>query len=168
MVSVFSSWLFSILSISIIEVLSELVLPNGKMRGIVKTVIAIIGILLIINPVKNFDFTNLNFNFSNFEINEEFVDKNSNSKIDSLTYDIENSLKNSGFNGVKISLNADEKYLIKTIYVDLSRLVLNESGLNINKYTNIVAIIKQFVNIDEGNIIFYEWRKQNKFFKIIY
>ena len=64
----------------------------------------------------------------------------------------------------------NEKLLIKSVFVDLSKLVLSDKNLNINKYTNIVAIVRQFVNISQGQVVFNEWweKKHQTFFKYFF
>ena len=156
MVNMFSSWLISVLGISFIGIIIDFILPNGKMKGIVKTAVAIFTILMLVKPIKNIDLNNLNLNFTSFQIDSSFVQANDNKKIENLKNDIEKNINNIGYKGVKIDVFLSENNNIKTIYVDLSRVVLIDKSLNINKYTNIVATIKQFVNIQEEDIIFYE------------
>ena len=46
--------------------------------------------------------------------------------------------------------------IIKNLFVDLRDLVITDKKLNIDKYTNITAIIKNVISIKEEQIIFYE------------
>ena len=157
MINDFSSYIISIIGIIFVGVLAEVIIPNGKMHSVVKTTTAIFTILCIIKPFKSFDFSNYNFFTTSLYVDSSFVQNYEEEKTDKLIEDIEISLKNSGFSNVKIRVEKDEKKLISSIYVDLTKLVLTSENLNINKYTNIMAIIKQFVNISGENIYFYEW-----------
>ena len=70
-----------------------------------------------------------------------------------------NDCGNSGYLNVSIELQVDKEseYLeFSNIFVDLRNLVLSSENLNINKYTNIVAIVGQVINIDKDSVIFYE------------
>ena len=58
-----------------------------------------------------------------------------------------------------------EKLLIENVFVDLKNSVLSNKNMNINKYTNIIAIIKNLINIQEDSIIFYEWKRKKQWNK---
>ena len=161
MTGLFSSWILSVLGLAFIGILSDFIIPNGKMQSIVKTVVAIFSMLIVLKPLKTFDFSKLNFfNINDLKVNSQFVQTYQDEKIEKLKLDIENCLTNSGYYNVKLDIFRDEKDRISSICVDLSELVLSNKNLNTNKYTNIIAIIKQFVYIKEDCIAFYEWRKQ--------
>ena len=157
MLNFLSSWILSIIGIVFIGVLSDILLPNGKMQNVVKTVVSLFTILIILKPISKFDFNNLNFSsFDDIYPDNSFIETYEENKLDKLKIDIKNSLAESGYNQVELEIERGENNSIKTIYVDLNRLVILENMTNINKYTNIIAIIKQFVNIDREQIIFYE------------
>ena len=85
------------------------------------------------------------------------VDLRNLEKIEAISSSIESSLDKNGYENVSVSFDIDsEKMLINTVFVDLSKLVLSDKNLNINKYTNIVAIVRQFVNINQGQVVFNE------------
>lgn len=156
-----SMWVLSIVSIVLIGVLIEVILPQGKTNKILKSVVAVVSVLVIVSPLKNLDIDNTNFSnlFNNIEIDTEFVIDTQKNLTKALCSDIENSLESNGYSGVKIEIDAtysEEKLEIKTVFVDLKNLVLYSENLNIDKYTKIIAIIRQEVDIDKENVIFYE------------
>lgn len=154
-----SSWLISICGIVLIGVLVDLVLPQKKFANVVKTVVAVATMLIIIRPIANIDLSKIDFNFlsSSITVDNKFIDLRNLEKIDALSSSIELSLSNNGYKNIDISFDIDsEKMLINTVFVDLSKLVLSDKNLNINKYTNIVAIVRQFVNISQGQVVFNE------------
>ena len=160
-----SSWIISVCGIVLVGVVVDVILPQKKGFHIVKTVIAIATMLIIIKPVAKIDFSNFNLNslFSSVSVDNNFVDLRNEEKIKALSSSIQLSLDKNGYKNVAISFDLDsEKMLINTVFVDLSKLVLSDKNLNINKYTNIVAIVQQFVNINQGQVVFNEWRKKDK------
>lgn len=161
MLSFLSSYVLSIIGIICIGIFADVVLPDGKMQNIVKTAVSVFTMLCLIKPIANFNINNVNFWGSNaIEVDSTFVQTYENKKIETLTKNIEETLYNSGYLNVNISITTNEKNVICSIYVDLTKLVLTNKNLNINKYTNIVAIITRFVNINKENIVFYEWRNK--------
>ncbi len=159
--SAISTWILSITGIVLVGLLFDILLPNGKTNKIVKSVVALFTVLVIVSPLKNIDLNNFDFSnlFENFNIDSQFVSSITEDMVQTLKDDIQENLYENGYSGVKIDFevsSSQENLQIKTVFVDLSNLVLLDNNLNINKYTNIVAIIKSLVDIKEDSIIFYE------------
>lgn len=157
-----SSWILSICGIVVVGLLAEIVLPSGKTNKLIKSVLALLSISTIIYPLKQIDFENFDINNlfdSQIKIDSEFVENRNNEKIKEIEIKIENDLLDNGYTCVDIEILGcykKEKLLIENVYVDLSDLVLTDKKLNINKYTNIVAIIKNIIDVKEECIVFYE------------
>ena len=157
-----SSWIISICGVALVGIILDVLMSNNKNYKLVKSIFAIITIMIIIKPFSQFNYKDISFNQvpSSLAVDSSFVDLRNKEKINELTNSIIKSLSNNGYKNINISFEQNyENSLIKSIFVDLSNLVLTDNNLNINKYTNILAIIKQFVNIEEGQVIFNEWRK---------
>jgi len=156
-----SSWIISILVVVLFGVLVEVILPNGKLSKIIKCVIATLTMLVIISPIKNIDLHNLNFQnyFQEIVIDNNFINERNEEQISYIEKNIEDNLEKNGY--LQVSVKIDGNYSssginIKYIYVDLGRLVISQESQNINKYNNIMGIIKSIVEVEEGQVIFYE------------
>lgn len=156
-----SNWILSIIGMVLVLLLIDVLLPNGKTSKIIKSVLAVCFVLVIIMPIRNIDFNNFDYRnfFTDFTIDQEFVENVRENMVENLKKDCENNLENSGYLNVSVDFetsNIDENLQIKKVYVDLRNLVLLDEKLNIDKYTNIIAIIKSLVNIEEDCVVFYE------------
>jgi len=155
-----SKWIISISGMVLIGVLIEVVLPDGKMSKLLKSVVGVFSVLIIILPLKNFDFKSLSFsNINNFLIDEEFVSERENEKIILVEKSLENNLELNGYKSVSIKIVGDysgSELKITNVFVDISNIVLSSEMLNIDKYTNIMAIIKISLDVSEDCVIFYE------------
>lgn len=157
-----NSWILSICGIVVIGLLAEIILPNGKTNKLIKSVLALISVSIIVQPLKLIDLDNLNFDglFNNtISINTQFVENRNNEKVKAIETEIETNLKNNGYSNTIISISGvyqDEKLLIDRVFVDLRNCVLNDKNLNIDKYTNIVAIIGNIIDVKKESIVFYE------------
>lgn len=156
-----SVWILSIVGVVMIGVLVEIILPEGRTNRLLKSVVAVASIFIILSPLKNLDLKNINFSnmFNTIEIDSNFVEDQRNNMVEALQTQIEKDLADSGYLNVSIELQVDKEseYLeFSNIFVDLRNLVLSSENLNINKYTNIVAIVGQVINIDKDSVIFYE------------
>jgi hypothetical protein len=155
-----SKWIISICGIVLVGVLIEVVLPDGRTSKLLKTIVGIFSVLIIILPLKNFDFGTLDFSgLTDLVIDEEFVKERESEKIAYVENELENNLELNGYLNVSVKIDGEynsDELQISSLYVDIENMVLNDEALNINKYTNIVAIIKASVEVSEENVIFYE------------
>ena len=154
-----SAWILSICGMVIISILVDIILPKKVLTKFVKSIVGILTVLVAFSPITNINLDNLNFTdmLSGVAVNDAFIENREEEKLSALKKSIESSISRNGYKNVEVCFEAEEENgLIKTVFVDLKKLVLSTEILNIDKYTNIVAIIKQFVSISEDKIIFYE------------
>lgn len=159
--SAISSWILGIAGIVLVGVLVEVLLPQGKLNKLLKSIVAVATILVIVSPLKNIDPNTLDFSklFDPIKIDNNFVEERQKGMIISLQEEIEKNLNSNGYSNVKVKIDgvvSAEKCEIKNVFVDLENLVLLDEKLNIDKYTNIVAIIQKSIDVNKENIIFYE------------
>ncbi len=155
-----SVWIISVTVATLIASLVDIVLPQGKMSKMIKSVMGVFILIIIISPIKSIDLSKLDLSkIGSFGIDYHFIEERSGEVISSIENEIKTNLEENGYKSISIKINGEYKsgkVVIDSIYVDLSHLVINDKSVNIDKYTNIVAIIKNTVNIEEEKIIFYE------------
>jgi len=165
MISQFSSWILSIVGVVLIIVIVEIILPNGKTAKFIKGILAIFTIFVIVSPVVTFKNTNYLENiFNNNEVvvDGDFLEKINKEKLKEYKNIISKVLSDNGYKNIELNFVAETKKELKInkVYVDISKLVLDKNLKHIDKYTNIVAIIKNIIEIKGEDIIFNEWRKK--------
>lgn len=159
--SAISSWILGIAGIVLVGVLVEVLLPQGKLNKLLKSIVAVATIFVIVSPLKNIDPKTLDFSklFNPIKIDNNFVEERQKGMIISLQEEIEKNLNSNGYSNIKVKIDgvvSAEKCEIKNVFVDLENLVLLDEKLNIDKYTNIVAIIQKSIDVNKEDIIFYE------------
>ena len=157
-----SSWIISIAVAVLLGTLVEVVMPEGRLNKIIKSILGVLCMLIIISPLKSVDISKINFNslFPQSQIDTKFVEDRQSEQISLLESNIESNLETNGYKNVKVKIDGkietNNSLYIKNIFVDLENLVLNENLENINKYNNIVAIIQSSVEVQKEQVIFYE------------
>ena len=155
-----SVWIISVTVATLIASLVDIVLPQGKMSKMIKSVMGVFILIIIISPIKSIDLSKLDLSkITSFSIDYQFIEERSGDVISSIERDIEANLENNGYRDIFVKIDGEYKsgkVEINSICVDLSHLVINDKSVNIDKYTNIVAIIRKSVDIEEEKIIFYE------------
>ena len=159
----FSVWVLSIAGICVLSVLVELILPDGQTRKYIKAIFSFFVIIVIVSPlpklVKNGVDIDSIIAGDNIGIQEDFIYQLNRNKLDSISLNIENELKEQGIDGVKILLSANifsSKLEIEAVFVDLFELVIPDDKQHINTHEIIIKTIKKHIDIEEENIVFNE------------
>lgn len=158
---ILSSWVLSILGIIVISLIIEIILPTGKTVKLIKSVLGVFTIFIMISPLNKINISDISSSIFTLklEIDSEFVEKRKEEILEEYETEIIKSLEENGYFQIKINLDIEKnknEFKIKTIFVDIREMVLKTESLNINKYTNIMAIIKNIIKVEDNKIIFYE------------
>ncbi len=151
MLAELSKWILSIAGIISLSVLIELILPSGQMNRYIKGILSFIIVLVIILPLPK--LVNEKINLDNIfeydqgiEVDEDYLYQLNLDKLNALKVQLENKIKNYGYKNVSVYISADifdKTMQIKSINVDLSRLVITENA----EHTDIMKIKKDISNI---------------------
>ncbi len=150
-----STWILSIAGVICLSVLIELIMPNGQMNKYIKNIFSFVIVLVIIMPIpkligKQFDSSSI-FNQEEIVLQEDYLYSLNISKLTAIKENIENDIILAGYDGVEVSISADifvENIVFKTVYVNLSDLVITEEA----EHKDIVEI-KEEIEISVGKFI---------------
>lgn len=138
MLDVFKEWISAILAIGILFTVIRIILPNTNLKKYIYSLIGIVTILVIINPVisliknnnidniksiflnatNNIGSSNLNYtNISNYEdVNKNNVKENFKSNVEK---DIKSKLSNNFENNIDVNIQITDTYNIEKIDITL-------------------------------------------------
>lgn len=155
------SYIMAILGIVILGVMIEIIMPNGRINKFIKNVYAIFAVAVFISPITNFfsNKTGYHISYSNFEINDSFVEYFLEEQVKSTEIEIETVCNDYGFSNIDIKLNFSIKnYEIQynLCNVNLKNLVISSSGQHINKYEFIRQAVGEKTGLGDAEIIFDE------------
>lgn len=150
-----STWILSIAGVICLSVLIELIMPNGQMNKYIKNIFSFVIVLVIIMPIpkligKQIDSSSI-FNEEEIVLQEDYLYSLNISKLKAIKENIENDIILAGYDGVEVSISADifvENIVFKTVYVNLSDLVITEEA----EHKDIVEI-KEEIEISVGKFI---------------
>lgn len=156
-----SGYILSILGIVIVGVLVDIVVPSGTINKYIKSIYAIFVLAVILSPVIKFlsNSHDINVNITGYEINEDLMNYINTNKIKSLETNIENKLKDEGFDGIDIKINysiESNELMINSCTVNMQNLVITSDKQHINKYEFIIEVVREYTNLAAEEIIFYE------------
>lgn len=156
-----SGYILSILGIVIVGVLVDIVVPSGTINKYIKSIYAIFVLAVILSPLIKFlsNTHDINVNITGYEINEDLMNYINTNKIKSLETNIENKLKDEGFDGIDIKINysiESNELMINSCTVNMQNLVITSDKQHINKYEFIIEVLREYTNLADEEIIFYE------------
>ncbi len=157
-----SVWVLTIVGVIFVNVIVEIIMPEGKMNKLIKGLVSIFMVFAMISPLPFVSLDKIDFGkfFDNntTPVDDKFIENINSQKIAQYETLIEETLYKNGYKDVGIIITSDYidyEIKINQVYVDLTNLVLNDKSLNIDKYTNIKKIIFGLVEVKEENILFY-------------
>lgn len=150
MFSSVSAWLLSIAGIISLSVIVELMLPEGQLNKYIRSIFSFIVVLVIIAPLpgligKNFSFSDISIS-DNYTLQEDYIYQMNVYKTEAIQESISLEIKNSGYNGVEVSVSSENfstNFKINAIYVELRNLVITENA----KHKDIVDIEHEILEI---------------------
>lgn len=156
-----SGYILSILGIVIVGVLVDIVVPSGTINKYIKSIYAIFVLAVILSPVIKFlsNSHDINVNITGYKINEDLMNYINTNKIKSIETNIENKLKDEGFDGIDIKINysiESNELMINSCTVNMQNLVITSDKQHINKYEFIIEVVREYTNLADEEIIFYE------------
>lgn len=156
-------YLLSILGVVILGVVIDVILPSGSTSKYISGIFAIVVMFVIISPVltwvKNGYSIKDYFTLQDISLDEKLLYNINNSKFTELEKEIEQELSNNGYTNVKVDIQFTidaTNVKISQVLVDLSKLVINENCVNINKYVYIRQVVLSKLNITKEVIVFCE------------
>ena len=155
--SIFISWILSILGIVIIGTLLDILLSEKKIGKQIRSVLASLVVLIIISPLPILinGLRSCEFDFGVIELDEGFIEYANSRKVASLERGLERALANEGFENVKAEIVAqiDVNVRISFVTLDLTEMVLSSGVLNINRIERVRNLAAELLFIDRGQIL---------------
>ncbi|MBE7074439.1 MAG: hypothetical protein E7376_00440 [Clostridiales bacterium] len=158
-----STWVLSIAGVCLLSVLVDLILPDGKVNATIKHIFSFVIVLVVLMPLPG--LVKGEYNLDNvlseleFEIQDEYIYNVNQAKLDKWTEAINHDLETKGIHGAVVSISANIFEInmeINAVYVDLYNVVITENLKNINIKTEVVNVVKCYLNIEKSQVVFYE------------
>ncbi len=156
------SWIMSILAVVALGFISDLVLSGKRMGKFVNAIFASLTILIVVAPIPNMIKNGIggdNILFvPGIEVDESYLEYASRLKVSALERGVENALAKEGYRNAQVEIKGDfsDKIDIKSVTVNLSKLVIDDKVVHINKYETITRFVSGYLDVDKGVIMIYE------------
>ena len=153
--SSFAAWGLSILGIAVITTVAEMLLPQGRMRTVIRSVTATVAAIIIITPIPQIIKHGINFDFSASAVDtdDDYLDYIEGKKRDLVCSAAEAYLKEHGYSGIEVSVELDG-FAVKSASAKIVDNIINENGGHINK-SEIKTLLAEYFGIDKEAVMVY-------------
>lgn len=142
------TYIISLVSVSLLTAITQIITPDGKLKNVSKTVFSFIVILTIISPVVsgklkiNFDFEN---NLSDVTVDETAVNLIYEEREGVIEKNCESILKENGIIGVRVDVVFSGK--VEKVTLNFADLRITEETEHINIISKTIDILSDFLSI---------------------
>ncbi len=155
-----SVYILSVAGVTILTVLVELILPEGKLHKFTKSILALIMVFVIAGPLPKLVKNGFNLDFESAnEVSQDVLNTVKNQQILTLQKNLEKGLEEKGFKNINLTIDADFNsgaLKISTIFVDLSNLVLTDETQHIFKTEAVEDFLLKQTGLKAGQVVFYD------------
>ena len=146
-------WILSLCAVIVLTTVVFIILPNGKLNKIIKSIFSFIVLAVMIKPIfmlKDLSFNNSFFNDnSDLLVQYDYLKFIAEEKIDKYKKASSEILEQNGIYGGKISFEYffDEysRFIIKKVYINLTEAVIISDKEHIDIIKNIKADISKLI-----------------------
>ena len=156
-----AGYILSILGIVVAGVFIDIIIPSGTINKYIKSIYAIFVLAVIITPIIKFFNDNQGFNleYQEYEINQNLINYIQTNKIEAMENNIVSDLEDEGLLNIDILINYsldNNELSINSCTINLENLVISSDNQHINKYEIIKEIDREYTNMTDEEMIFYE------------
>lgn len=165
-----TAYILSVVGIVFVGVLVDIIMPDGKMNNFVKGVFGLVVLLVIITPIQkvfnpNFSLENFFYDTAATTIDTDFIEATNKQIKNELENTLVAKLEKAGFSNCLVTIDCNlsaNEMKIEKVYIDISKMVINANMVHINKYNEIKEVVKNYLNVEESDVVINEWRKKTK------
>jgi len=153
-------WVLSIGAVIIFITVIGFVLPNGKMGNYIKNLLNFLLMIVIINPIFNFNFEDDGFETASSEvvIQEEYLEFVYEKRKDAIIQSVVDVAKEVGIENVGVEffydIGKNGEFSTKKLEINLQNSVINKDKENINIIDELTKSISEKLLISSDLIYF--------------
>lgn len=147
------TYIISLVSVSLLTAITQIITPEGKLKNVCKTIFGFIVVLTVISPVVSGKLK-INFDFENSLSDVAVDDRAVNLIYEEREWGIEDSceriLEENGIIGVRVDVVFNGK--VEKVSLNFDDLRITEETEHINIISKTIDILSDFLSIKKENI----------------
>ncbi len=154
----FAAWGLSILGLAVVATIAEMLLPQGKLRTVIRSVVATVTALVMVTPLPDLIKNGFSFDFgesgsATVEQDEEYLEYIEEAKRTLIETAARQYLNEQGYDA-EIQVEIDGNFTVKSVAVKFTETGITENDEHIHK-SEIKRLIADYFDIGEEAIMTY-------------
>lgn len=154
--SSFAAWGLTILGLAVITTIAEMLLPNGKTRKVIRSVMATLSVSAMVMPLPDLLRRGVDFDFLSHSASPDgrYIAYTEQLKCDYAANAAQSYLDGKGINSVSLTVEM-KGYSVKFVRAKIVDSGITQNGEHINR-SEITGLIAEFFGIGEEAVMVYE------------
>lgn len=153
----FAAWGLTVLALAIVTTIAEMLLPKGKTKTVIRSVVATVTVLAVITPIPSLikgEIFNFDFETGGVETDTSYLEYIDGLKKTAIEKSVTDYLKTEGYEGIKVKVELDGEWTVKSATVDFSQSGITDKHEHIYK-SEIIKLVAGRLQIGEEAIMTY-------------
>ncbi len=153
--SSFAAWGLTLLGLAVICTIAEMLLPQGKTRGVIRSVMATVAVLVIVTPLPNLIKNGFDFDFTSdtVKLDTDYIQYSDGKRGELISRAAEQYLKQNGYDGISVSVQMDG-YSVKSVTAKIADSGIIQNGEHINN-SEIKKLLAEYFGIEKEAVMAY-------------
>ncbi len=153
--SSFAAWGLTLLGLAVICTIAEMLLPQGKTRVVIRSVMATIAVLVIVTPLPNLIKNGFDFDLTEdtIKLDAEYIKYSDDKRGEYSARAAELYLNQNGYDGIEVSVQMDG-YKVKSVTAKISDSGIMQNGEHINN-SEIKKLLAEYFGIEKEAVMAY-------------
>ena len=153
--SSFAAWGLTLLGLAVICTIAEMLLPQGKTRGVIRSVMATLAVLVIVTPLPNLINNGFDFDFieGTVKLDTDYIKYSDDKRGEYSARAAELYLSQNGYDGIDVSVQMDG-YKVKSVTAKITDSSIMQNGEHINN-SEIKKLLAEYFGIEKEAVMAY-------------
>ena len=153
--SSFAAWGLTLLGLAVICTIAEMLLPHGKTRGVIRSVMATVAVLVIVTPLPNLIKNGFNFDFTEdtVRLDNNYIEYSTQKRGEYLARAAQDYLAQSGYDGVEVTVVMDG-YKVKSVSAKIAQSSIKPNDAHIHN-SEIKKLLADYFGIEKEAVMAY-------------
>ena len=153
--SSFAAWGLTLLGLAVICTIAEMLLPQGKTRSVIRSVMATVAVFVIVTPLPGLIKNGFDFDFTEDTVNidTDYIKYTDLLRGQEFAAAAEQYLKQNGYEGVAVTVEMNG-YKVKSVTAKISNSSIMQNGTHINN-SEITKLLAEYFGIEKEAVMAY-------------
>ena len=152
-----AAWGLTVLALAIITTIGEMLLPKGKTKTVIRSVVATVTVLAIITPIPSLikgEMFAFDFESGSANLDDNYLSYVDGIKKSTIEKSVSDYLEKNGYGGITIKVELEGEWSVKSASIDFSQSGITDKDSHIHK-NEVIKLVADYLQLSEEAIMTY-------------